>query len=73
MTNPWDLNERHIEALTYSIAFAGREKVAADRLGIGRMTLTNRIRDARIKMGAETRIAALIEWDRWARTVGKQS
>ena len=67
MSNPWNLTECQVDALSRTIECAGREKVAADRMGVCRMTLTNRVRRAKEKMGVETRIAALLEFDRWKR------
>lgn len=66
--DPWNLSALQVEALKVTIECGGREKVAAQKLGVARMTLTSRVVEARKKIGAETRIAALLEWDRWIRS-----
>lgn len=67
MSNPWGLPPREAQVMT-GMAELGAEKVVADRLGISRKTVMELVYRAKKRIGARTRLLAVIEWDRWARS-----
>jgi FixJ family two-component response regulator len=66
MTNPWNLPPREVEVMSRMVA-AGLEKIVAADLGISRKTVQELVGRAKKRIGARTRVTALIEWDRWER------
>lgn len=66
MSNPWNLPPREAQVMT-QMADKGSEKVVADELGISRHTVNEYMTRAKKRIGARSRLLALIEWDRWER------
>ena len=69
MSNPWNLTKREEEVLSLMLENAGAVKIAADRLGISFKTADTFLGRAKKRMGARTRFEALIQFDRWNRSV----
>lgn len=65
-SNPWNLSTLQCQALEATIEH-GREKVAAESVGVSRSAFISRMREAKRVMGAPTRIHAIVQFDRWAR------
>lgn len=66
MSNPWNLTEREIEALS-ALVETGCQKVVANRLGVGKARVSRIVGAASKRMGERNHLRALIEWDRWDR------
>ena len=66
MTNPWGLQPHECDALALLIEY-GTDKAACRQLGVAPGTFGSRVKSARRKMKANSRVRAAVEWDRWAR------
>lgn len=66
MSNPWSLPPREAQVMT-CLANKGAEKVVAAELGIAAGTVKELVARAKKRIGAQTRLTAVIQWDRWQR------
>lgn len=69
MSNPWNLPPREAEVMT-RMADRGAEKVVAAELGISPYTVKELVARAKKRIGAKTRLCAVVEWDSWERSHG---
>ena len=65
--NPWGLTDAEARTLA-AIVEVGANKLAARRLSVDPSTVDQHLSAARKKIGAATRLQAVIEWDRMTRT-----
>lgn len=65
--NPWQLTPREEEVIRTVCASDGLLKAVAIDLGISIKTVDTLLGRAKNRMGARTRFAAILLWDRWAR------
>lgn len=66
--NPWGLPPREAEAMTL-LADTGSSKLAADRMGLSPKTVDALVCRAGGRIGARTRMQAIVLWDRARRPV----
>lgn len=67
MKNPWNLTPSEVKAMD-ALCAMGSEKEAAHTLGKAATTISSQVVLAQRKMGARTRLLALLAWDRHKRT-----
>lgn len=65
--NPWKLTPRETEVLAALTECGGSCKLVAAKTGKAKQTIDTLAHRAMRRMNAQTRIAALLEFDRWAR------
>jgi DNA-binding CsgD family transcriptional regulator len=66
MNNPWNLTPREAQIMN-RLTEIGLEKIVAMELGISHKTVQELVNRAKRRIGARTRVTAILEWDRWAR------
>lgn len=65
--NPWNLTPAQARVMT-AIVQCGRQKLAADALGLSVHTVETHVRGAARAMGQRTRLGKYLAWDRWLRS-----
>jgi hypothetical protein len=68
--NPWGFSLAVVDALD-AMCEKGTSVAAGDRLGITNFTINQHLKDAQIRMQADTRLKAILLWDRWRQGEGK--
>jgi DNA-binding NarL/FixJ family response regulator len=66
MSNPWNLPPREAQVMSL-LTTVGLEKIVAVELGISRKTVCELVGRSKRRIGARTRLLAVLEFDRWAR------
>lgn len=65
--NPWNLTAREADVMARMVACGGLQKIVAWDLGLSVRTVEGYFNRAKKRIGARTRTAALLEWDRATR------
>jgi DNA-binding CsgD family transcriptional regulator len=67
MSNPWNLPPQQCAALAAS-AEHGSSKLVARAMGISPKTVEQHLQQAKLHMGIDHRLKAVVAYDRWARS-----
>lgn len=66
MSNPWNLTPQQAATLS-ALAEVGCGKKVGRELGISYKTVEQHVHIAKLRMGIEHRVSAVVAWDRWTR------